>query len=153
MTEILIRQLNDSDVHDFRAIRLSALQNSPEMFGATYAVEVTRPLSVFLDVISNNVVFAAYHHERIIGVLIFQQNIDQANLYGFFVEPEYRNQGVAQQLLQTTIDYGQAYVRQVILSVVATNIPAIHLYQKLGFQIVTQAVKNNEHEIEMMLFY
>ncbi|WP_173912731.1 N-acetyltransferase [Acinetobacter sp. Marseille-Q1618] len=153
MTEILIRQLNDNDVHDFRAIRLSALQNSPEMFGATYAVEVTRPLSIFLDVIFNNVVFAAYHHERIIGVLIFQQNIDQANLYGFFVEPEYRNQGVAQQLLQTTIDYGQAYVRQVILSVVATNIPAIHLYQKLGFQIVTQAVKNNEHEIEMMLFY
>ena len=153
MTEILIRQLNDNDVHDFRAIRLSELQNSPEMFGATYAVEVTRPLSVFLDVIFNNVVFAAYHHERIIGVLIFQQNIDQANLYGFFVEPEYRNQGVAQQLLQTTIDYGQAYVRQVILSVIATNIPAIHLYQKLGFQIVTQAVKNNEHEIEMMLFY
>lgn len=153
MTEILIRQLNDNDVHDFRAIRLSALQNSPEMFGATYAVEVTRPLSVFLDVIFNNVVFAAYHHERIIGMLIFQQNIDQANLYGFFVEPEYRNQGVAQQLLQTTIDYGQAYVRQVILSVVATNIPAIHLYQKLGFQIVTQAVKNNEHEIEMILFY
>lgn len=153
MTEILIRQLNDNDVYDFRAIRLSALQNSPEMFGATYAVEVTRPLSVFLDVISNNVVFAAYHHERIIGVLIFQQNIDQANLYGFFVEPEYRNQGVAQQLLQTTIDYGQAYVRQVILSVVATNVPAIHLYQKLGFQIATQAEKNNKHEIEMIRFY
>ncbi|AWL29712.2 hypothetical protein DJ533_14600 [Acinetobacter defluvii] len=73
MTEILIRQRDDNDVHDFRAIRLSALQNSPEMFGATYAVEVTRPLSVFLNVISNNAIFAAYHHERIIGMLIFQK--------------------------------------------------------------------------------
>ena len=103
MTTILIRQLYDNDVHDFRLIRLSSLRNNPEMFGSSYAIEAARPLSVFSEVISNNVIFAAYCQDQIIGVLILHiaddvDNNHQAQLYGFFVEPQYRNQGIAKQI-------------------------------------------------------
>lgn len=158
MTEIIIRQLNHNDAYDFKSIRLSSLKNNPEMFGSSYAIEAARPLSMFSEVISNNVIFAAYCQDQIIGVLILHiaddvDNNPQAHLYGFFVEPQYRNQGIAKQLLHAVIQYAQLYVKKIMLSVIAINKPAIQLYKKLGFQIVTQTTKNNEHEIEMILFY
>ena len=132
MTTILIRQLYDNDVHDFRCIRLSSLQNNPEMFGSSYAVEVKRPLHVFAEALHNNAVFAAYVQNQIIGVLILHiaddvENQPKAQLYGFFVELEYRNQGIAKQILQTVLEHAQAYVKQVKLSVMASNIAAIQL--------------------------
>lgn len=49
MTAIKIRQLDIHDANDFRTIRLSGLQNNPEMFGSTYAVESKRSLALFAD--------------------------------------------------------------------------------------------------------
>ena len=143
-------------MHDFRTIRLSALKNSPEMFGAIYAIEIERPLSVFSEAISNNIIFAAYSQKQIIGVLIFHIDDDlgakpQAHLYGFYVESAFRHQGVATQLLHVAIQHGQQYVDQIVLSVIATNKPAIQLYNKLGFQINMHTIKNDE--VEMFYIY
>lgn len=154
----MIRQLNADDVADFRTIRLSALKNSPEMFGSSYAVEATKPLNVFAEVISKYTIFAAYSQQKIIGVLILDlendsKNKPQAQLYGFFVEPAFRGQGIATQLLQATIQHAQPYVEQVTLSVMATNLPAIHLYQKLGFKINVSSEMNDENEVKMIFFY
>lgn len=154
----MIRQLNADDVADFRTIRLSALKNTPEMFGSSYAVEATKPLSVFAEVISKYTIFAAYSQQKIIGVLILDlendsKNKHQAQLYGFFVEPAFRGQGIATQLLQATIQHAQPYVEQVTLSVMATNLPAIHLYQKLGFKIDFSSEMNDENEVKMIFFY
>lgn len=164
MTTIHIRQLQIDDVHDFRTIRLSALKHSPEMFGSTYKVESKRPLSIFTELISNSVIFGAYEDNRIIGIIIFQQQVGlkdrhKAHLYSFFVEPNFRNQGIAQQLLQTVIDYGQHHVEQIMLSVVADNISAIRLYTKNGFRsygIEPHAMKSElgyQDENLMVLFY
>ncbi|AXQ23044.1 GNAT family N-acetyltransferase [Acinetobacter wuhouensis] len=156
MTEIIIRQLSIDDVHDFRTIRLSALKNSPEMFGAIYAIEIERPLSVFSEAISNNNIFAAYSQKQIIGVLIFHIDDDlgakpQAHLYGFYVETAFRHQGIATQLLHAAIQYGQQYVDKIVLSVIAVNASAIQLYKKLGFQIDIDTIENNE--IGMFFIY
>lgn len=156
MTEMIIRQLHSNDAEDFRTIRLSALKKSPEMFGSNYAIESKQPLEIFRERITKSVIFAAYFQNRIIGVLILHiendvENKHQAHLYSCFIEPKFRNQGIAGQLLQTVIQYGQQYTRQLMLSVVSQNIPAIQLYQKYGFKIVTQT--RNENEIEMIFFY
>lgn len=158
MSKIMIRQLNANDVDDFRTIRLSALKNSPEMFGSSYAVEATKPLNVFAEVISKYTIFAAYSQQKIIGVLILDlendsKNKPQAQLYGFFVEPAFRGQGITTQLLQAVIQYGQPYVEQIILSVLANNIAAINLYQKLGFKIDFSSKMNDENEVKMVFFY
>ncbi|MDM1246971.1 GNAT family N-acetyltransferase [Acinetobacter sp. R933-2] len=158
MSKIMIRQLNADDVGDFRTIRLSALKNSPEMFGSSYTVEATKPLSVFAEVITNYVIFSAYTQQKIIGVLILDlendsKNKPQAQLYGFFVEPAFRGQGIATQLLQAGIQYGQPYVEKITLSVMTSNIPAIRLYQKLGFKINVSSEMNDENEVKMIFFY
>lgn len=164
MSKITTRQLKPDDVNDFKAIRLSALKNSPEMFGSTYAVEATRPLHVFAEVISKYVVFAAYSQQQIIGMLILDLKNHltiqpQAQLYGFFVEPAFRSQGIATQLLQVAIQYGQHLVAQIMLSVRANNTPAIHLYQKFGFQIahrdmnIINKTQEDQDEIRMVYIY
>lgn len=158
MSKIMIRQLNANDVDDFRTIRLSALKNSPEMFGSSYAVEATKPLNVFAEVISKYTIFAAYSQQKIIGVLILDlendsKNKPQAQLYGFFVELAFRGKGIATQLLQAVIQYGQQHVIHIMLSVLANNIAAINLYQKLGFKIDFSSEMNDENEVKMIFFY
>ena len=140
MTDITIRQLKIEDVDDFKTIRLSALKQASEMFGSTYKVESQRPIEMFIERITNNVIFAAYQNKQIIGVIIFHQESGlkashKANLFGFFIEPDYRNQGIASRLLQAAIQYGRQCVEQITLSVVSENTSAIHLYQKHGFKV------------------
>ena len=140
MTEIVIRKLTSDDAEDFRKIRLAALKKSPEMFGSTYMVESKRPIEMFIERLTNNVIFAAYQNKQILGVIIFHQESGlkashKANLFGFFIEPKYRNQGIASKLLQTAIQYGQQCVEQITLSVVSNNTSALHLYQKHGFKV------------------
>lgn len=140
MTEITIRQLKIEDVDDFKTIRLSALEQAPEMFGSTYMVESLRPIEMFIERIMSNVIFGAYKNKQIIGVIIFHRehglkSSHKANLFGFFIEPDYRNQGTASKLLQTAIQYGQQCVEQITLSVVSDNTSALHLYQKHGFKV------------------
>lgn len=161
MTNIQTRQLTDKDMHDFRHIRLSALKNNPEMFASTYDIEAKKPLDVFLKVVLDYVVFGTYHQNNIIGMLIFHQEEDlngiaHAHLYGFFIEPAWRGQGIATQLLQTVLAYAQPRVKKIRLSVVATNTPAIHLYQKQGFQIDRSTQYNTSqqnHDISMIFLY
>lgn len=163
MTDIKIRQLHSNDVHDFRTIRLSALKNNPEMFASSYAIEVKKPLAVFQNVITTHTIFAAYHQHKIVAMLILQQNNDsnmihQANLYGFFVEPDFRKQGIAKQLLKTAIAYGQTDLKCIMLSVMVDNIAAIQLYKTLGFKPHSNELKilNSNHypsEISMIFNY
>ena len=47
MLNIEIKILSVNELNDFRAIRLSALEKSPKMFGSTYIAEVAKP-PVFL---------------------------------------------------------------------------------------------------------
>lgn len=143
MTALQVRPLHLQDVHDFRQIRLSALKNNPEMFASTYAIEAEKPFEIFAQVIIEMTVFGAYHENSIMGMLIFHQekSVDHhlktshtAHLYGFFVEPRFRGQGIATQLLHTVLNYAQDKVKQIQLTVIATNLPAIQLYKKCGFQ-------------------
>lgn len=115
MTEIHIRQLDIHDANDFRTIRLSGLKNNPEMFGSTYAVESQRPLALFAERIEKSVIFAAYHEQQIVGVIIFLQesglkSAHKANIYGFYIEPQFRHRGIARQLLQAMIHFAQSCV-------------------------------------------
>lgn len=163
MTEINIRRLNIDDANDFRTIRLSGLKHNPEMFGSTYAVESQSPLALFAERIERSVIVGAFHKNQIVGVIIFLQetglkNAHKANIYGFYIEPQFRGQGIATQLLQTVLSYAQDYVEQIMLSVVSTNDLAIQLYKKHGFQIYgtePRAMKSEigyQDEILMVLF-
>ncbi len=50
MLNIEVKILSKNELEDFRAIRLSALEKAPEMFGSTYLAEVDKPL-IFLKLV------------------------------------------------------------------------------------------------------
>ena len=163
MTKLIIRQLKREDAENFREIRLSGLKKNPEMFGSTYEVESQKPIELFIECIEKSVIWGAYHAGQIIGVIIFLQDTSlksahKANIYGFYVEPQFRNQGVATHLLHAVIDFAKQHVEQILLSVASNNEAAIHLYKKNGFQIYgiePRALKNKSNyqdDLLMILF-
>ena len=68
-TEIKILSINE--LNDFRDIRLSALKNSPKMFGSTYTAEVNKPALFFENCLSSSTVFGAYSRASIKVVQLF----------------------------------------------------------------------------------
>ncbi|NMP31298.1 GNAT family N-acetyltransferase [Thalassotalea sp. M1531] len=61
---------------------------------------------------------------------------DRHGYIGFvFLQPEYRGQGISQQLIQALFSWGKTHgVTEVLLDVYNDNAPAIKAYEKLGFK-------------------
>lgn len=58
------------------------------------------------------------------------------------VLPEHRRKGIAQQLVQAAIDLARQYqVKNVVLEVIADNLPAVKLYESKGFEIYSTIVQ------------
>lgn len=60
---------------------------------------------------------------------------NQIYLNSLAVDPLFRHQGVATQLIQFILN--QQKVDEYVLEVLSENIPAINLYQKLGFEMIS----------------
>ena len=154
-----IKTLKMSDVEDFRTIRLSALEKSPKMFGSSYLAEVDKSLLFFEACLSNSTVFGVYHKNKIIGLATLTQEVGakfshKAYLSSVFIEPEFQQQGIATQLLNTIIKYSKNKIEQILLTVADDNTSAIHLYEKFGFQtygIEQKALKDNDEYMDERL--
>ncbi|WP_430443065.1 MAG: N-acetyltransferase family protein [Pseudomonas piscis] len=138
MHNIEIRRLQADDVEDFRTIRLSSLKKAPEMFGTVYCDEAKKPVRAFLGRLIDAVVFGAYVDDKIVGLMVLKQengikDAHKSYLSGVFVEPELRNLGIANALLDKVIEYAEEHVEQIMLTVVEGNNAAISLYKKYGF--------------------
>ncbi len=159
MLDIEIKILSVDELDDFRTIRLSALKQSPKMFGSTYAVEIEKPLSFFENCLSNSTVFGAYHQNKIVGLATLTQEIGakfshKAHLSSVFIEPAFQQKGIASVLLRSVIQYSQQHVEQILLTVANDNKPALILYEKLGFQsygVELKALKDKDGYIDEIL--
>lgn len=58
------------------------------------------------------------------------------------VLPEHRRKGIAQQLIQATIGLARQHqIKNVVLEVIAHNLPAVRLYENEGFEIYSKGVQ------------
>ncbi|WP_312968248.1 GNAT family N-acetyltransferase [Acinetobacter gerneri] len=159
MLDIEIKIFSVDELDDFRTIRLSALKQSPKMFGSTYAVEIEKPLNFFENCLSNSTVFGAYHQNKIVGLATLTQEIGakfshKAQLSSVFIEPAFQQKGIASVLLRSVIQYSQQHVEQILLTVANDNKPALILYEKLGFQsygVELKALKDKDGYIDEIL--
>ena len=141
MPPFTIRHLTPADAADYRAIRLAALQNSPDSFGSTYESEVARPMSAWEERLATPGAFGAYLDGKIVGMARFVRDAGSAkerhkgSIYGMYVALEARGQGIGSALLDALIHHASGIVEQLRLGVVDTNEAAIRLYQKHGFEI------------------
>lgn len=54
-------------------------------------------------------------------------------IWGMYVSPEHRRQGIGRKLIGSVIDHARGRVEQIHLYVVTTNIAAYDLYRSMGF--------------------
>ena len=141
MPAFTIRHLTPADAADYRAIRLAALQNAPDAFGSTYESEATRPISAWEERLAAPGAFGAYVDGKIVGMARFVQDAGSAkerhkgSVYGMYVAPHARGQGIGSALLEALIQHASGIVEQLRLGVVDDSIAAIRLYHRHGFVI------------------
>lgn len=84
---------------------------------------------------SNYNFFAATINNKVIGYIGIYQIYKQCYITNIAVYKEYRRKGVASKLLETVISFSKSSDFDFIsLEVRESNIVAINLYEKLGFQ-------------------
>jgi ribosomal-protein-alanine N-acetyltransferase len=69
----------------------------------------------------------------VVGYAGLQTVLDEGYINNVAVDPRFRRQGVADELLAAFIRFGKAKLSFLTLEVRASNAPAIALYQKHGF--------------------
>lgn len=70
---------------------------------------------------------------QVIGYSGVHVVLDEGHITNVCVDPQFRRQGVAEQLLGVYLRFGQEHLRLLDLEVRVSNAPAIALYEKLGF--------------------
>jgi RimJ/RimL family protein N-acetyltransferase len=143
---LLIRVLREDDAAVFRELRLRALREDPIPFLASYEAEAVLTVQ---DVASKlragavgTDVLGAFREGVLIGTLGFYRHgpikaRHRASLWGMYVAPEERRQGIGKALILEAISRLReiADVEQVELTVVAGEHPARRLYLTLGFEV------------------
>jgi ribosomal protein S18 acetylase RimI-like enzyme len=159
---IQVRQLTSADVESLREVRLEGLRLNPEAFGSTFEDEQSAPLDKFLGWITNSQVFGAFQNSQLIGIAAFgvftgRKDSHKGWLRAMYVRPDHRRSGAGRMLVEATLQAARQRVEIIQLSVVSDNLPALRLYQRLGFQqygFEKRALKHNGRyydEIHMFL--
>ncbi|MEK9197106.1 MULTISPECIES: GNAT family N-acetyltransferase [Bacillales] len=140
-----IRILKQEDAQVYQSLRLRALQTNPEAFGSTYEREVAFTQEMVEERIratEDSYGLGAFDEKgELLGVVRFVRETGmkekhKGTIYGMYVAPETRGQGVGKALLQEVISRAKDFegVEQIRLQVVSTNESAKKLYQSLGFE-------------------
>ncbi|MBQ9103604.1 MAG: ribosomal protein S18-alanine N-acetyltransferase [Clostridia bacterium] len=75
---------------------------------------------------------------KIIGFITYSTSIDFADIETVFVLKEFRRKGIAESLINKMLeDVKSKGINRVLLEVRSSNIPAISLYKKLGFNEIS----------------
>ena len=96
---------------------------------------------VLLDYkINDYVVYVATFNSECIGYLCASLICDELNIYNLGIKEKYRKQGYGYQLLNFTINSIQA-ISNIYVELRKSNLAALNLYKKLGFEIYNERSK------------
>lgn len=139
----LIRLLGPADAPAYRPLRLQALRDHPEAFGASHEDEAARSLEITarrLDGGPLNCVFGAFAGGDLVGTAGFivpdrsAKSRHKGRLVGVHVAPAHRSHGLGRALVAAVIDHARAHVVLLQAAVGIANAPALRLYESLGFR-------------------
>lgn len=99
---------------------------------------VFRTLQIFVPMLKDALRGFVWEEDgQVVGSVnvLRQGRTDQWTIGNVAVLPEYRRRGIARQLVEQSIEYAKGReAKTIILDVVAGNVPAYELYEKLGFE-------------------
>lgn len=136
--DIEVRLLRSGDAESFRDLRLLALQLAPESFGASPDEEGDLAIEQWSARIASGPVFGAFLGARLVGCVGLAQREKRklrhkAVLWGMFVRPEVRGNGIGRGLLEAALRHADTCFEEVLLTVVQGNQAACQLYASAGF--------------------
>jgi ribosomal protein S18 acetylase RimI-like enzyme len=141
-----IRILNGTDAQPYQDLRLRALKLNPEAFGSTLEREIKFTLETVVERLKPTdykfTLGAFDNRNLIVGMVTFMRENSpktdhKGNIFGMFVEPEMREQGLGKSLLLELIKKVKYCngLEQINLAVVSNNELAKRLYKSIGFQV------------------
>ena len=141
---IAVRPVHAQEWRRYKALRLGALQDSPDAFGSTYEAEAARADEFWIERMkaaansdTNYVLFAEKDGVPcgLIWCVLSSTDAQTADIYQMWVAPQSRGLRAGYLLLDDAVKWAeQKGVRQLHLGVTKTNTAAIALYEKFGFQ-------------------
>lgn len=142
-----IRLLDENDAEAYRALRLRALRENPEAFGASYEETADRPLAEVAERLRpagdppERFTLGAYVDGALAGNVTFVREQGakvrhKGFIVGMFVAPEQRGRGLGAALMEAAIARARALpgLERINLAVVTTNVAARALYKRLRFE-------------------
>jgi GNAT superfamily N-acetyltransferase len=139
MTAYTLRLLVPDDASALRAVRLEALHCFPHSFTAVYATEAAYDEAWFAEHIHEHFIIGAWHEEELVGTACFSpdtrpRNEHKVTLRMVYVRPQHQGHGLARRMIQALIDRYEHQFEQCLLSADAANLPAIRLYESMGWR-------------------
>ncbi|WP_280171463.1 GNAT family N-acetyltransferase [Agrobacterium pusense] len=140
MERFELRRLRSADASAFKEIRLRALREHPDAFGASWEEEQDQPESRIAERLEGGHVIGGLSEEgKIVGTIGISRSNGQktqhiGSIWGMYVSPAARGKGLARQLLNAALAEFGPSIRSVRLCVEANNGPAIKLYESAGFK-------------------
>lgn len=130
-----IRRISTDDWEDVRDIRLRALKDAPDAFGATYDEAIGFDESRWRERAGEGRTFLGYDGDGPpVGMAASYWNEDVLELVAMWVAPEARGSGVAVELVDAVAEQAKGDgAADVHLWVTETNPAARKLYERIGF--------------------
>jgi ribosomal protein S18 acetylase RimI-like enzyme len=144
---LTIRQALRSETEALSQLRLEALQNKPEAFASDVASHRNNALAdweAWFDQRSHGstgTLFVACTGSQLVGMVGIVRGHSAktqhgAMVWGVYVRPGYRRQGIAGQLIEACTQWARERGVDIVkLGVTDTNVAAIRLYTACGFQV------------------
>ncbi len=158
MKNVEIRALTEADCEAFYHLRRRALIKEPLAFGSSPEEDRLSSPDAARELIGglspDDQIFGAFSPE-LVGIvgLIRQKRIKsrhKLNLWGMYVAPEFRGQGVGHGLVKEAIAWASSTDAKTIGLSVSSESTAVRLYQRLGFQIWGTEPRARIHEGQVM---
>ena len=140
-----IRFLTSADSDEWSRLRLQALHGDPEAFSSSVEehqaltrAEIDRRVG---SEHSDSFVAGAFDQNRLIGMAGFfrvkgPKLRHKGMIWGVYVDPAWRGQGLGRKLLETVLDRAKAVagIERLLISVTSSQTVAARLYRSLGFE-------------------
>jgi ribosomal protein S18 acetylase RimI-like enzyme len=140
----MIRELREDNVEDYVGLRREALVESPLAFASSAADDLfSEPEAVReqLRRAPEFVIFGAFENHLVGAAGLYRdrhlKSSHKAYVWGLYVAPGHRRQGIASQLLDAAVRHARTLrgVSWVHLSVTSAALGAQRLYERAGFRV------------------
>ncbi len=148
---IVIKEINEDRWRDCRDLRLGALKNDPTAFSSSNREEENLSEDEWKRRVKN--ALFAFSNDELVGMITYTfENKSKtkhiANIFGVYIIPEYREQGIGKKLINEVLKKIQNNkdIVKIKLSVNPEQKEAVKLYENAGFITVGQLKKELQVE-------